>query len=301
MLRIYFTGDDIARTRLARGPDPMWETILSLHILGSRRADAVHGLWRGATTVQLRESALTPGVRTLLALNPPTGYFPDFLTPSAAADGLQAGLDAIASTPTTRVRRDLSILAEDRPLPTDVSALGRGEAAGMAQLIDTMRAYFDFALAPHWARIEAVIDADRTRRVRAVAARGAEGLLDSLRPAMRWGNGELLVDYPVDQEMELRGRGLLLVPSYFCWRYPVTLLDPDLPPVLIYPAEREPAASVLSDSTRQALGALLGSTRAAALAAIGDGCSTTDLARRIGVSAAGRASTRRSCATLAWW
>ena len=156
----------------------------------------------------------------------------------------------------------------------------------MAQLIATLRAYFDLALAPHWSRIETIIDADRTRRVRAVAARGAEGLLDSLRPVMRWGNGELRVDYPVDQEMELRGRGLLLVPSYFCWRYPVTLLDPNLPPVLIYPAEREPGVSVLSDSTRQALGALLGSTRAAALAAIGDGCSTTELARRVGVSAA---------------
>ena len=93
------------------------------------------------------------------------------------------------------------------------------------------------------------------------------------------------MDYPVDQEMRLDGRGLLLVPSYFCWRYPVTLADPDLPPVLVYPAERaqRPAAA---PSDHRALAALLGGTRAAALAAIGDGCSTTELARRIGISAA---------------
>ena len=65
---------------------------------------------------------------------------------------------------------------------------------------------------------------------------------------MRWAGGELRVDYPVDQEMHLGGRGLVLVPSYFCWRYPVTLLDPDLPPVLIYPAEREQTPLPLTDA-----------------------------------------------------
>jgi DNA-binding transcriptional ArsR family regulator len=102
---------------------------------------------------------------------------------------------------------------------------------------------------------------------------------------MRWEAGELHVDYPLDQEMHLDGRGLLLVPSYFCWRYPVTLLDPELPPVLIYPAQRA-AELARSDANQQALAALLGGTRAAALAAIGDGCSTSDLGRRVGVSAA---------------
>jgi DNA-binding transcriptional ArsR family regulator len=92
------------------------------------------------------------------------------------------------------------------------------------------------------------------------------------------------VDYPVRQEMFLNGRGLLFVPSYFCVKYPVTLLDGDLPPVIVYPADRPDMP--LPDGSRRALAALLGSTRSAVLVAIGDGCSTTDLARRVGISPA---------------
>ena len=286
MLRIFFTGDDVARTRLAPAADPLWETVLSLHILRSQRANAVHGEWRRSVATDLQASPLMSDLRMLLALNPSTGYFPDFLTPLAGADGLDAGLDAVAATPPELLRRDLAILAEERPLPADVSALARGDAEALRLLTDAMRAYYDRAVAPEWSRIEAVVEGDRARRIRAVAAQGAEGLLESLRPAMRWRAGELHVDYPFDQEMHLGGRGLLLVPSYFCWRYPVTLLDPELPPVLVYPADRPTAAPDRAGTSRRALGALLGNTRAAVLAAIGDGCSTTDLARRVGISAA---------------
>jgi DNA-binding transcriptional ArsR family regulator len=288
MLRIFFTSDDIARTRLAAGPDALWETVLSIHILRSQRGDAAQAQWRRSAAAELRTSSLMPGLRTLFALNPPTGYFPDFLTPFAAAGGIDAGLETLASTPTALVRRDLAVLAAERTLSTDVSALvsARSGAQAMRRLTATVRGYYDVVLAPVWSRVQATVEADRGRRIRAVASNGAEGLLDSLRPAMRWSGGVLEVDYPVEQDMDLAGRGLLLVPSYFCWRYPVTLLDSSRPPVLIYPAERDPLAPVLSDAGRRALAALLGSTRAAALAAVGTGCSTTELARRVGVSPA---------------
>ncbi|HEX6873004.1 MAG TPA: transcriptional regulator [Micromonosporaceae bacterium] len=286
MLRIFFTSDDIARTRLASAPDPLWETALSLHMLLDRRGEDGHGAWRRAVALSLRSSALLPDLRLLLALNPPTGYFPDFLTPHAGADGLEAGLDAIMSTPAVMLRRDLARLAEDHQLPSEVADLGRGPAAEMIHLASAIRAYHDVGVAPYWPHIESVVEADRARRVRAVARLGAEGLLDSLRPTMRWKSGVLEVDYPLNREIHLDGRGLLLIPSYFCWRYPVTLVDLELPPVLVYPADRSSTVVDRPGASLQALGALLGNTRAAALAAIGDGCSTTDLARRVGVSAA---------------
>lgn len=288
MLRIFFTSDDIARTRLAAGPDALWETVLSTHVLRGQQGDPAQATWRRTATAELRASTFLPDLRTLFALNPATGYFPDFLTPFAAAEGIDAGLDALARTPTELLRRDLAVLASDRTLTTDVSALVsvRDGPPAMNRLTATIRGYYDVALAPVWSRVQATVEADRGRRIRAVAAAGAQGLLDSLRPAMRWDGEVLAVDYPVDQEMHLAGRGLLLVPSYFCWRYPVTLLDPSLPPVLIYPAERDAVAPALTDPNRRALAALIGSTRAAALAAIGTGCSTTELARRVGVSLA---------------
>jgi DNA-binding transcriptional ArsR family regulator len=296
MLRIFFTTDDVARTRLAPAPDPLWESVLSLHILGSRQADAAYGDWRHAATDDLRASGVMPHLRTLVALNPPTGYFPDFLTPAAGLDGLSSGLAAIADTPRDMLRRDIATLAEERQLPPDVMELAFGDGRAMRRLADAIRAYYDIALAPIWSRVEAVVEGDRIRRVRAVAGQGTEGLLESLRPSMRWQaggaqtpepfHGELQVDYPLQRELHLDGRGLLLLPSYFCWRYPVTLLDPALPPVLVYPAQRADARTGDVETNRVALAALLGGTRAAALAAIGVGCSTTDLARRVGVSTA---------------
>lgn len=288
MLRIFFSADDIARTRIATGPDPLWETMLSMHMLRGDQGDPTQAQWRKSAVAALRANGNLPGLRTLFTLNPTSGYFPDFLTPFPAIDGLEAGLDMLAHTPTALIRRDLDVLGLERPVTSDVSALVSASVGpeAMRQLVTTIRAYFELALAPVWTRLETTVAADRNRRVRAVAAKGAEGLLDSLRPTMRWHHDVLEVDYPVDQEMQLAGRGLLLVPSYFCWRYPVTLLDPSLPPVLIYPAERAPVVSALSDASRRALAALLGSTRAGALAAIGTGCSTTELARRVGVSPA---------------
>ncbi len=286
MLKIFFSGDDVARTRVAPAPDPLWETVLSLHILQSRSAQPSFGLWRDAVSERLRSAGPSRDIRLLFTLNPPTGYFPDFLTPLAGFDGLGAGLDALASTSPALLNRDLGILASERPVPTEAGALARGEVAAIADLTNALRSYFEIALAPHWASIESVVEADRARRVRAIAGSGAAGLLQSLRPAMRWHGDELHVDYPFDRDLDLGGRGLLLLPSYFCWRYPVTLLDPDLPPVLVYPAERPAAHDAMPDESRQALRALLGNTRASALAAVGDGCTTSGLARRIGVSAA---------------
>lgn len=89
-----------------------------------------------------------------------------------------------------------------------------------------------------------------------------------------------------DQELSLNGRGLLLIPSFFCVSNPLTLLDPALPPVLIYPVPRHPDL-LLEHRPAAALGALIGTTRAAVLDAIGArGPTTTELARQVNISTA---------------
>jgi DNA-binding transcriptional ArsR family regulator len=122
---------------------------------------------------------------------------------------------------------------------------------------------------------------------------GVDALLSSLRPAIRW-DGEVLEvpNYPADREIHLAGRGLVLVPSFFCCRVPVALADPALPPVLVYPVDRlggladgpgraaTPGADA-RETGRDALAALLGRTRAAVLEAMDDGCSTGEVARRL--------------------
>ncbi|MFC6019401.1 ArsR/SmtB family transcription factor [Plantactinospora solaniradicis] len=301
MLRIFFSSEDIARTRVAPAADQVWELVLSLHLLQGRSRDPVMAGWRRDVSGGLRRDSVLGQLRLLLALNPPRGYFPDFLTPYQSLHGLEAGLDTIRSTPITALERDLNVLAVENPLslPSSANALARGDGEVLRHLTDSMRTYQVTAIEPYWARIQAAVEADRSRRARALLDGGAEGLLASLRPAMRWDSGVLEVpDYPVVRELHLDGRGLLLVPSFFCARIPVTLVDPELPPVLVYPVDRlggltpapgegaGPVAAVGQGGGQAALAALIGRTRARVLEVVGDGCSTGEVARRLHISPA---------------
>ncbi len=49
MLRIHFTGQDLARTTIAGEPDPLWEVLLSLHVLRSRDPGPALGAWHRHT------------------------------------------------------------------------------------------------------------------------------------------------------------------------------------------------------------------------------------------------------------
>ncbi|QNE20020.1 hypothetical protein F1D05_21515 [Kribbella qitaiheensis] len=104
-LRIHFTCDDLARTIVAPEPDPLWEVLLSLHLLQSDDDQLLFGRWRRHVRRQL-----PAGDRRLLDLAPPDGYSPDFLTPSESADGFEQGLAAIVQTPTARLATELSRL-----------------------------------------------------------------------------------------------------------------------------------------------------------------------------------------------
>jgi DNA-binding transcriptional ArsR family regulator len=294
MLRIIFSGEDLARTRVATAADPVWELVLSLQELQSGSPDRMLSGWRRRVYSDLRRDGLAAQMRLLLALTPPRGYFPDFLTPTESANGLAAGLQAIRATPTGLLRRDLAILSAETALPPAVMDLARGERGTIRHLTDSMERYLDRALSPVWDRVEAAVEADRSRRARAMLDRGADGLLAGLRPNMRWNGGVLEIpDYPATRDLDLRGRGLLLVPSFFCVRTPVALCDPNLPPVLVYPVDRlggsptggSPVAAAAAPG-REALGALLGRTRASVLEVVDGGCSTGEIARRLHISPA---------------
>jgi DNA-binding transcriptional ArsR family regulator len=286
VLRIYFTSDDVARTRIAPAPDPLWELVMALHLLRRQPGDLLFRDWRRAATAAIRQASLGERMHLLLALTPPVGYFPDFLNPSAASHGLEHGLEAIRSTPRTALGHDLRHLAKTQPLPDSARGLATGEPTAVAELTDTMRTCYHLAIAPHRRTIEAAVDRDRRVRTHALAHGGVESLLTSLRPTMNWSSNELRIPMHRDQELHLNGRGLLLVPSYFCLTGPVTMLDPTLPPVVVYSVPKQPDALLPHPHpTPAALAALIGATRAMVLEATQQRpTTTTDIARRIGIS-----------------
>ncbi|MFF0071959.1 ArsR/SmtB family transcription factor [Streptomyces sp. NPDC005494] len=293
MLRIHVSGVDLSRVRMATRPDAMWETILSFHRLRDRRGSTVFGKWRAESRARLNGEA-----RLLATVVPPRGYFPDFLTPSqegAEPFGLDAGMEALRDTAADRIREETGLLAQQAPRMRRASsgapsgaalleALAEGRTEPLGRLITTLRDYHRAAVEPYWPHIRACVEADRAVRGRALLDGGADELLAGLPSMIRWRAPVLEADYPVDRELRLDGRGLLLQPSFFCRGTPVVYRDPGLPPVLVYPVTH-PGAPVFAEPGPW-LGRLVGHTRSTVLRSIGQGCTTSELARRTGVSLA---------------
>ncbi|MCZ4512725.1 winged helix-turn-helix domain-containing protein, partial [Streptomyces sp. ActVer] len=187
--------------------------------------------------------------------------------------------------PPARVRHEIGLLAQVRKVPTDMYRLADKDVRG--DLVAALRKYHNAAIAPYSDRMQARVDAECARRGRDLLHGGAEGLLGGLGPAMRWRAPVLEVEYVggVDRDLHLGGRGLVLIPSYFCWQKPVSFADPDLPPVLLYPLAS--AGPMPEQSAAEApLSALLGRTRAAVLLAVTYGATNSEIARAVSVSPA---------------
>ncbi|MBB6171277.1 DNA-binding transcriptional ArsR family regulator [Nocardiopsis mwathae] len=284
MLRIHFTGDDLARTRMAEGPDATWEIVLSLQMLGGSHGGLAFEEWRRAC-----RRRIPPEARLLAPLVPNSNYFPDFLTPSGGPADLESRIDTVLGTPRRRLRTEMARLAADHRLPGWARAVADGEPDALHRIGEAMRACHREFIAPFAPAIRAHVDAVHTAHARAFLRGGAHTLLSGLGPPMRWRPPVLEADYPVDRDLVLGGRGLLLQPSFFCWRTPISLYDDDLLPVLVYPAP--PALGWASDTggsdpAGRALGRLLGSTRATMLELTASGSTTGELARRLRVTPA---------------
>jgi DNA-binding transcriptional ArsR family regulator len=281
LLRVHFTAGDLARTRVADGPDPLWEILLSVQQVAERRPDPA---LRARLTRECPHG--TEALRTVLPLMPARGYFPDFLTPAASLAGaLDDGIDAVLSTPRRRLRTELAQVATHTPLPPWTRRLADGEPEVLRRLGRALRHHHATVLQPAWRQISERVEQDRQRRVQAQSAAGTEAMLRTFGHGLSWQAPVLVADYPVDRDLHLDGRGLVLVPSYFCRRTPVTLADGGLPPVLVYPARAPGAGPVPATPPGDELAQLLGHTRAAVLQTLAGQCTTTELARRAGVSA----------------
>jgi DNA-binding transcriptional ArsR family regulator len=289
MLRIHATNADLLRTRIAGAPDPLWELVLSLYHL-RRPGTPLLGPWRRATLDRLRGPA-AECLGLLLTLVPAKGYCPDFLTPADAVDGFDAGIEAIMRTPKRRLRDELGRLCAPGPIAGWAEPLARGDREALDRLAHALRTYYAAAIEPFMLQIRASVHIDRSRRARSLADGGYERLLTDLRPMIRWREPFIEAEYPFQRTMRLDGRGLVLVPSFFCTGRPITVQDPRLPPVLVCPVESDTRTLALSATVRAlptsaALADLVGRTRGAVLEAIGEGCTTGDVARRLGISLA---------------
>lgn len=285
MLRIHFSAGDLERTQIAERVDPLWEMVFSRLRLTEGDSGVLLEPWLRSVRRDGDRQVIRSGVRLLAVLSPLGPYFPDFLTPPEGADGLGAALAAIRATPRERLRDELELLARVSPAPSWTRPLAEGCGGALAELTEALARYHAAVIEPYSALIEEAVETDRLHRT---GPGSVDGLLHGMWPLMNWRSPVLEVQYAYDRDLHLNGRGLRLVPSYFCRRTPVAFADPGLPPTVVYPVHHDWTwQRQLASGRREqsALAALLGSTRSAVLAAVGSGATTTELAERLGASA----------------
>ena len=269
-----------AATHIRFGVSCLWEVLAGVRILRDPGVPAVHRRWAARARAGLSEDGL---LWHLVA--PSGGYTPDFLTPPPA--GLTASLPheliALRATPPDSVRADLDLISPSPPL----RALYDDPTAGLTRLADEIAAYWQVAVAPDWPRMRALLDAEVQRRARRLAENGSAAILDDLHPSVTWRAGSLIVDQPHCTAPDVPdGTGLVLVPSVFVWPSVLTVTAGEVPQ-LVYPARGVATLWEGSPHDSEALTALLGRGRASVLAELVTPLSTTELARRTGITAGG--------------
>ncbi|GIG69432.1 ArsR/SmtB family transcription factor [Phytomonospora endophytica] len=284
MLTIEFS---VARMRFALSC--LWEAMSAYHVLQGPEGHTVLHLWARAVRPALDAAGLRPGGDSLLAGLIPPGptYTPDFLTPppTSLAPDLDAELDVLRATPHEVVRAEIGRLAWD-PTPS-VRAMAADPDAGLARVAGELRTLWDIAIAPHWRRMRALLEAEVFHRARVLAAEGAVGLLNSLHERVGWEENTLSIAHKwCSDDATLSANGLLLVPTVFVWPAVRTVASPDNPQ-LAYPPRGVGTLWETPGEAPAALAAVLGKGRARLLVELSSPASTTDLAQRTGMTPGG--------------
>ncbi|WP_433345761.1 DUF5937 family protein [Microtetraspora malaysiensis] len=253
-------------------------------------ADPVHRRWLEQVRPRVAAAGLDRG--WLAELIPPSGYAPDFLNPAPTGPSPAPAeeLAAIVAAPADRIRRDLDHLRHHQgSIGPRLRSLYADPPTRLVRVAEEIETYWELALAPYWARIRAVLDADVFHRARQIAEYGAGHLFNELHPLVSWDDNVLrVVRRQRTLSRETAGAGLLLIPSAFKGPGLSTRVSPPDPPQLAYRARG--AGTLWERRTvtgTAAVVAVLGRSRTLLLTELETPATTTELAHRTGISMAG--------------
>jgi DNA-binding transcriptional ArsR family regulator len=213
-------ADVLASARF--GTSQLAETVGALGMLEHPQPMPWHRPWRqqhlGEFQARLRDD---PIATAILAHAFSRTWTADFLTIPPAGPGLDLGeeLAELESLSDHQIRADLEQVRT--PLPADLSASGL--AATVAQLL---RWVWTHTIAPTWERRERVLRADVVSRTSRLSTHGWSGVLDDMRPGMRWlGQGRLQINTHPYPPRDIRGRDLTFLAAHcgngwITWRLP---------------------------------------------------------------------------------
>ncbi|WP_425829463.1 DUF5937 family protein [Streptomyces fractus] len=282
-LHLRFGQEDLSRCRFAISP--LWETQEAIRTLKRPDRHGYHLPWLRRIRDAARGLDLTP----VWLLMPRRGHSPDFLGPppigpAATFDEEIAALRATGPDEALRgITQSLACTPGAAETPLGRTLLNE-PARAVRELADLVERAWQVLVEPEWPRLRALLEADVAHHSRRLAEVGLEGLLRELHPQVGWEPGTLtLTARAIEHSRDLEGRGLVLLPSVFCWPDVVSGFDPPWQPTVAYPARGVGALwSAPAARAPDALANLLGRGRADVLCALTDPASTSALAHRLG-------------------
>ncbi|WP_205661236.1 ArsR/SmtB family transcription factor [Amycolatopsis vastitatis] len=283
-LVLRFGSGDAARCRFAISP--LQETMSALLVLKEPGRHSWYRSW--LRDVRPVVAGLDLGL--LNAAAPSNGYGPDFLWPSPTGPRttVEDDLAQVRATDPGIVAAELAEHARRAPRHAPYRLLTGDPVIIRDTLAGQQRLAWQTLVEPLWDRIRGLLDADITTRARQLTDGGLEGLFADLHPRATWQNDELHLTGFRHGTVDLRGRGLVLVPTAFGW--PKLGIGPTdatsaTPPALVYPMLG--AARLWEPATPSpAIARLLGSGRASVLAETLIPGTTGSLAHRVGLAPA---------------
>ncbi|MGH3600617.1 MAG: DUF5937 family protein, partial [Pseudonocardiaceae bacterium] len=280
MLAIELNRADLVNIRFAISPlTELWQSVRALQNPDVR---AMHAPW----LAQAHRTNAELDLAVLTALQPSTGYSPDFIAPppDTPSPDFDAELSRVLATPPELVRLEISQVFRGREVPAALRPFLEQPDGALHALGELLRAYWMCLIAPHWERIRAMLEGDVHYRAQQNASGGARAVFADIDASVRYDESTLLLDKPWSGAICPDGRGLLFMPSVFVWPHLAVIEEDPWQPTLIYAARGSGLLWEPSGSAPDALAALIGSRRAWVLAALDVPRSTADLAGELGVS-----------------
>lgn len=284
MTVLRFTQADALRCRF--GLSPLWETVSAVRVLHGQKHRPLYSPWVAAKS----EAAAGLDLRLLQAVQPRAGFTPDFLTPPPKASRAKFATEIarVRSAPLDLVRSEL-IRSRDElnnPAAAEINRMLADPAGARERMADEIENAWTTLIEPDWPLISRVLEDDIAYRGEQLTSGGLARLFDDLHPTLSWEDDRLTASRYREQDRELTGQGLLLVPGVFAWPFLVMVVAPSYQPTLVYPARG--AARLWSDvpAPPDPLVRLLGRTRATLLVALDPPATTSALAAQYGLALA---------------
>ena len=289
-ITIQLSSDDLVETRFAFSP--IWELGMSLYKpMRDPSKHALHLPW----VQEARKAIADRDLAVLFALVPPTGlggkvhpYIPDFLTPAPETPfpQFEDELETVSRTDPAQISVELTHMIdslEGEPIPPLTREILEDPAPFVPRLVEQMSDYWKLTIEQHWPRIRALHEADVTYRARQLALGGPELLFADLHPSLSFVGHELVIDKMICEDVDPRGRGLVLIPAVFDWPGIAVLAGEGLQPTLSYSPRG--IAEIWDDpedpSGEGAMDDLIGGTRAEIMRVLNVPMTTSELAHRL--------------------